>query len=167
MGVVLFDVDGVLRDSYSGHLSTWRSWCVLRGLDEELVGLRTFGRRPRDVVAEVALGLDIDQECALLDRLLKKQGVLPPMAGAAQLLRSLPPTVGRSSRPAPERKYSRGSSGSAFRNRSAPSLVRTCPEASPILPATCSPLTGSVPSQQSASWSKTCRRGSLLADQQE
>jgi beta-phosphoglucomutase-like phosphatase (HAD superfamily) len=26
VGVVLFDVDGVLRDSYHAHLTVWRAW---------------------------------------------------------------------------------------------------------------------------------------------
>jgi sugar-phosphatase len=91
VGVVLFDVDGVLRDSYHAHLTVWRAWCAQRGLDQDRIGLTTFGRRPRDVIAGLAPALDAAAECAALDRLLAGQGPIAPMPGAAHLLEGLAP----------------------------------------------------------------------------
>ena len=52
MRAVLFDVDGVLLDSYAGYREVWSRWCALREVDLELAWAATHGRRPVETVAE-------------------------------------------------------------------------------------------------------------------
>ena len=46
MRAVLFDVDGVLLDSYAGYREVWSRWCVLRDVDLELAWAATHGTSP-------------------------------------------------------------------------------------------------------------------------
>lgn len=91
MRVVLFDVDGVLLDSYEGYRSVWSRWCALRGVDVEGAWAATHGRRPTETVAEVAAHLDPHDEYLLLKALVAEAGdVFPAYEAAPSLLSSLP-----------------------------------------------------------------------------
>lgn len=90
---VLFDVDGVLLDSTAAHRRVWTTWSLARGLDPEKVWRLTFGRRPEDTIEDAAPHLDPPTERRALDGLLaREQDHVPPVAGAAALLRSLAAT---------------------------------------------------------------------------
>jgi sugar-phosphatase len=89
---VLFDVDGVLLDSYAGYREVWSRWCVLHGVDLELAWAATHGRRPVETIAEVAPHLAPDEEYVVLKGLLAEVGDrFPAFAAAGPLLHSLPP----------------------------------------------------------------------------
>lgn len=88
---MLFDVDGVLLDSYAGYREVWSRWCALREVDLELAWAATHGRRPVETVAEVAPHLTPDDEYVVLQALLVEVGDLfPAFAAAAPLLHALP-----------------------------------------------------------------------------
>jgi sugar-phosphatase len=91
--VVLFDVDGVLLDSYAGYREVWSRWCAARDVDIEVAWAATHGRRPVETVAEVAAHLDADAEYEFLKQLLVSVGErFPAFAEAPDLLRALPPS---------------------------------------------------------------------------
>ena len=91
MRAVLFDVDGVLLDSYAGYREVWSRWCVLRDVEFELAWAATHGRRPVETVAEVAPHLTPEDEYVVLTALLEEVGDLfPAFVGAAPLLHALP-----------------------------------------------------------------------------
>lgn len=91
MRAVLFDVDGVLLDSYAGYREVWSRWCVLREVDLELAWAATHGRRPVETIAEVAPHLTPDDEYVVLKRLLEEVGDrFPAFEAAAPLLHKLP-----------------------------------------------------------------------------
>lgn len=92
MKVVLFDVDGVLLDTYSGYREVWSRWCVLRDVDLELTWAATHGRRPVETIAEVAPHLTPADEYVILKRLMAEVGDrFPAFEAAAPLLNALPP----------------------------------------------------------------------------
>lgn len=92
MRAVLFDVDGVLLDSYAGYREVWSRWCALRGVDVELAWAATHGRRPVDTVAEVAPHLTPEDEYLVLKALLMEVGERSPaFPAAAPLLKDLTP----------------------------------------------------------------------------
>lgn len=91
MRAVLFDVDGVLLDSYAGYREVWSRWCALREVDLELTWAATHGRRPIETLAEIAPHLSPEDEYVVLKALLSDVGDLfPAFAGAAPLLHTLP-----------------------------------------------------------------------------
>lgn len=91
MRALLFDVDGVLIDSYAGYRMVWNRWSESRGLDAELVWAATHGRRPVDTLADIAPHLDASVEYAALRQLMRQVGDrFPPMPGAAKLTTGLP-----------------------------------------------------------------------------
>ncbi|MBS0264854.1 MAG: HAD family phosphatase [Planctomycetes bacterium] len=94
---VIFDMDGVLVDSYQAH---WQSWHFMadelgRGLTEEQF-LTTFGRTSREIIAEhwgadaltPAQIADFDQRKEALYRELVDKD-FPAMDGARELLQAL------------------------------------------------------------------------------
>lgn len=88
----MFDVDGVLLDSYAGYREVWSRWCTLRGVDLELAWAATHGRRPVETVAEVAPHLVPNEEYVVLKGLLGEVGDLFPAFEAAHpLLHALSP----------------------------------------------------------------------------
>lgn len=92
MTAVLFDVDGVLVDSYAGYREVWSRWCDLRQVDLQLAWAATHGRRPVETVAEVAPHLVAQDEYVVLQQLLGEVGNrFPVFAAAAPLLSALPP----------------------------------------------------------------------------
>ncbi|WP_091543882.1 HAD-IA family hydrolase [Modestobacter sp. DSM 44400] len=94
MTVVLFDVDGVLIDSWAAYRTVWGAWAATHALDADTVWTAIHGRRPEETVRDVAAHLDPTVERLVLDRLVV--GAEPQFrafAGAADLLDGLP--VGR------------------------------------------------------------------------
>jgi sugar-phosphatase len=91
MRAVLFDVDGVLLDSYAGYREIWSRWCVLREVDLELAWAATHGRRPVETIAEVAPHLRPAEEYVVLKKLLDEVGDrFPAFEAATSLLHALP-----------------------------------------------------------------------------
>jgi len=91
MRAVLFDVDGVLLDSYAGYREVWSRWCAARDVDLELAWAATHGRKPVETVAEVAAHLDPEEEYAFLKQLLSAVGErFPAFPTAPALLQALP-----------------------------------------------------------------------------
>lgn len=91
MRTALFDVDGVLLDSYAGYREVWSRWCALRDINLELAWAATHGRRPGETVAEVAPHLNPEDEYVLLRQLLVEVGDrFPAFEAAGPLLSSLP-----------------------------------------------------------------------------
>jgi mannitol-1-/sugar-/sorbitol-6-phosphatase len=84
---VLFDVDGVLVDSYAAYRRIWDRWAVLHRLDADVVWSHTHGRRPVDTVAAVAPGLDADAEYRRLTDFMAEEGdAFPVYPDAAAVL---------------------------------------------------------------------------------
>ena len=93
---VIFDMDGVLVDSYRAHLESWRRTARAHGLsmtDDDFQ--RTFGRTSRDIIAnlwpgkfddEHAKGFDDHKEATYRDIF---RDDFPAMDGAAELIKSL------------------------------------------------------------------------------
>lgn len=93
---VIFDVDGVLVDSYTPHFESWRR--AMLGLGVELTEpefRRTFGRTTRDILAMLYDGSVSDDELRELDD--KKEALyreivaddFPAVDGAAELIDAL------------------------------------------------------------------------------
>jgi beta-phosphoglucomutase len=93
---VIFDVDGVLVDSYKAHLQSWQKAAATYGLTmSEHDFARTFGRKSVDIIntlwpgrfdAAGALAFDTAKESAMRDIL---RADFPEMPGASQLLAAL------------------------------------------------------------------------------
>ncbi len=89
---VIFDVDGVLVDSYAAHLDSWRRLALELGhsITEERFAA-TFGRTSRDIISELfdirdddrIRRLDDRKEALYRDRI---RGHVPVMPGAASLV---------------------------------------------------------------------------------
>jgi len=94
---VIFDMDGVLVDSYDAHFRSWRAVAASRGRDmtqEEFDA--TFGRTSREIIAALwPTSVSSEEEIARLDA--QKEAAFreilaadfPPMPGVGQLLESL------------------------------------------------------------------------------
>ncbi|MEY3457216.1 MAG: hypothetical protein RL215_373 [Planctomycetota bacterium] len=93
---VIFDMDGVLIDSYAAHLQTWQECCRRHGREcSEEQFLAGFGRTSREVIRETwvnppddAAIAAFDEEKELLYRQLISQN-FPHMPGAARLIEEL------------------------------------------------------------------------------
>lgn len=94
MRAVLFDMDGVLVDSYRAHLESWRALAAEEGLPfGEADFERTFGRTSREIIAELwpqraaeAAALDARKE-QCYRRLIDEH--FPASDGAAELVWAL------------------------------------------------------------------------------
>ncbi len=94
---VIFDMDGVLVDSYRAHFESWRQMAATLGRElTEAKFVKTFGRISREIIAEHwGAGVMTDDEIAVFDR--QKEALyreivaadFPAMPGAAELLRAL------------------------------------------------------------------------------
>ncbi|HVP13710.1 MAG TPA: HAD family phosphatase [Phycisphaerae bacterium] len=92
---VIFDMDGVLVDSYAPHLESWRKLAAELGAaisEAQFTG--TFGRTSRDIIAEIFGVSDSDGISRLDDR--KEQiyrdiirHAVPAMPGAMEAVRRL------------------------------------------------------------------------------
>jgi len=93
---VIFDVDGVLVDSYQAHFHSWRSMLAEQGAQFTEQQFRaTFGRTSRDIIGELYDGKLTDEEILRLDdrkealfrELLRQE--FPVIEGAVELIESL------------------------------------------------------------------------------
>lgn len=91
---VVFDVDGVLVDSYAAHFDSWRALAVELGAqlsEEQFAG--TFGRTSRDIISQL-FGTRDDAEIRRLDdrkELLYRElirGKVPAMPHALNVVRA-------------------------------------------------------------------------------
>ncbi len=90
---VIFDMDGVLVDSYRAHFASWRQVARQHGLEmTEQQFAATFGRTSREIIRQLWPGrfddgqvtkLDQDKEAAYRDILRRD---FPAMRGAGELL---------------------------------------------------------------------------------
>ena len=89
---VLFDVDGVLVDSYPAYRRIWTRWADHRNLDPDLVWSHTHGRRPVDTIQAVAPQLDAAAEYSLIREFMATEGdgfpVYPDAAAVLRLLQN-------------------------------------------------------------------------------
>jgi len=93
---VIFDVDGVLVDSYDAHFRSWRDVLAENGLTLDEAGFaQTFGRTSREIIASFwgddvddARAREIDDRKEALYRDLVRVD-FPSMAGAVQLIDAL------------------------------------------------------------------------------
>jgi sugar-phosphatase len=91
---LLFDVDGVLVDSYQAYRRIWTRWSNRHGLDADVVWAATHGRRSEDTIAEVAPELEAPAEYLILRRYMNEDGIsFPLFPAAADLLTALPPSA--------------------------------------------------------------------------
>ena len=92
---VIFDMDGVLVDSYQPHLDSWRVLAEENGLSITTAQFdATFGRTSRDIIAQLFGVTDAEEVAKLDDRkeaLYRDmvRGKVPEMAGATALVRAL------------------------------------------------------------------------------
>ena len=93
---VIFDMDGVLVDSYRAHLRSWRDTAARHGLaltDADFA--RTFGRTSRDIIRALWPDRFNDAEVARFDaaKEARYREILaedfPEMPGASDLIRAL------------------------------------------------------------------------------
>ncbi|QNN23049.1 HAD family phosphatase [Planctomycetales bacterium ZRK34] len=93
---VIFDVDGVLIDSYQAHYESWRALCREHGFDiTETQFATTFGRRSSDIIAMLFEGEFTDEQIAAMDD--RKEALFreiverdfPAMDGAVELIDDL------------------------------------------------------------------------------
>jgi mannitol-1-/sugar-/sorbitol-6-phosphatase len=89
---ILFDMDGVLVDSAPAVERVWRKWALEHGLDPAAVVNQAHGRRSVETIRVVAPTMNAEQENAKVEQMeiADKEGVTA-LAGAAPLLRNLPP----------------------------------------------------------------------------
>lgn len=93
---VLFDVDGVLVDSYQAHFKSWQAMLGEQGVEFTEAEFRaTFGRTSEDIIAELYdNNLPVDEIKRLDDRkealyrdIIREE--FPPIDGAAELVDTL------------------------------------------------------------------------------
>ena len=91
---LLFDNDGVLVDSDDAVTTSWSRWAVEHDLDPAAVMAVVHGRRAADTVADLVPADRRATAAELIDRYeLEDAHTVPAVAGAAQLLASLPAGV--------------------------------------------------------------------------
>lgn len=93
---VIFDVDGVLVDSYKAHLESWQRAGAVHGLTmSEADFARTFGRTSREIIRQLypghfddagVIAFDSEKEAAYRDILRTR---FPEMPGASELIEAL------------------------------------------------------------------------------
>ncbi len=95
-GGVIFDMDGVLVDSYHAHFASWRRMGRAVGLEmDEAQFAATFGRTTRDIIdllwGEQLPDADIDAWDAQKEAAYREilEGHFPAMDGAPELLAAL------------------------------------------------------------------------------
>ena len=93
---VIFDVDGVLVDSYQAHFQSWRQMLAEVGVEFTEAAFRaSFGRTTRDIIAQLGSGtlseeqIDAwdDRKEALYREIIRQN--FPAVAGAVELIDAL------------------------------------------------------------------------------
>src|SRR3954467_4900322 len=87
---LLFDLDGVLVDSTSYIEEQWRGWAVSKGLAPEPFLKVCHGRRAVETIRMAAPHLDAEAEVAAFIPPVNDNTPLPPIEGAAELLKLRP-----------------------------------------------------------------------------
>lgn len=88
---VLFDSDGVLVDSESIILRSWRRWAHSIGVNPDAVLATIHGRRSQDTVAQFVEAPARKEALDLIDSMeIKDAASTRPIPGAAALLKSIP-----------------------------------------------------------------------------
>lgn len=89
---LLLDMDGVLIDSTPAVERVWRKWALAHHLDSDVVIEQAHGRRSIETIRALAPHMDAERENLTVEQMEieDKEGV-SALAGASQLLRSLPP----------------------------------------------------------------------------
>lgn len=89
---MLFDLDGVLIDSTPAVERVWKQWAIEHGFEPEEAVRRAHGRPSLTTVREYLPDADHVAENRIVERreIEDLEGVVP-LAGAAELLASLPP----------------------------------------------------------------------------
>jgi beta-phosphoglucomutase len=93
---VIFDVDGVLVDSYRAHFQSWRDVAADAGFElTEAQFVTTFGWTSRDIIRRFFIGRMTEAEVAEVDRQKESRvrelitADFPAMDGAIELIRDL------------------------------------------------------------------------------
>lgn len=93
---VIFDMDGVLIDSYAAHLRTWQDCCRRHGREyTEQQFLAGFGRTSREVIRDTWVNPPDDAAIAAFDEEKEQMyrdliaADFPHMPGVAELIRAL------------------------------------------------------------------------------
>ncbi len=87
---VLFDLDGVLIDSYQAIVQSWREWADRHHIDLDVVLANAYGRRSNDTIAIVAPHLDAGREADWLTEVeYRYVEMTAPYANARELLGQL------------------------------------------------------------------------------
>jgi sugar-phosphatase len=88
---ILFDLDGVLIDSYACITRHWQEWARRNGLEWTAIMRVAHGRRTEETIQLVAPHLDVAEEARLIEasEAGDTRGVYP-VEGASGLLASLP-----------------------------------------------------------------------------
>ncbi|HZS27116.1 MAG TPA: HAD-IA family hydrolase [Candidatus Angelobacter sp.] len=89
---ILFDMDGVLIDSAPAVERVWHKWARQHGVDPTHAIQQAHGRRSIETIRAIAPYMDAEQENTKVEQMEieDKEGVTA-LAGAATMLRSLPP----------------------------------------------------------------------------
>jgi mannitol-1-/sugar-/sorbitol-6-phosphatase len=89
---ILFDLDGVLVDSRRHIEQQWRDWALAKGLSPDPFLRVCHGRRALETIQLAAPELDAEAEIARFRPDPLSETALPPVQGADQLLKLLPPS---------------------------------------------------------------------------
>lgn len=95
MGALLFDLDGVLVNSFEAYRAAWTAWAASYGITKQEFPTDIHGLRPHDVVREVLTrarpGLDLAQAIETFDAAMDGPATagVAAMAGAVALTRAL------------------------------------------------------------------------------
>jgi mannitol-1-/sugar-/sorbitol-6-phosphatase len=88
---IIFDLDGVLVDSFTAIQNHWKSWGDLRGLSLEQIMRVAHGLRTVDTIRRVAPHLDAEKEAAAFEAMEVSDATgLVAYRGAASLLETIP-----------------------------------------------------------------------------
>jgi mannitol-1-/sugar-/sorbitol-6-phosphatase len=88
---ILFDLDGVLVDSTTSIVRTWKIWAERHGLDAAQIVEFAHGRRSEETLRAFASHLDADAEARELERIeLEDAANVLKVEGASDLLAAIP-----------------------------------------------------------------------------
>ncbi|GAC1362673.1 MAG: HAD family hydrolase [Actinomycetota bacterium] len=91
MGVLLFDLDGVLVDSLVAYREAWTAWATAYRVTRQEFPSDIHGLRPKDVIRQIRPAVDLEQAVEAFDALLDGPAgeQVTAMAGAVRLTADL------------------------------------------------------------------------------